>query len=139
MGAFIVLCYTIVGGMWSIAVTTFLQMIVIIVGLVLATAETTSLAGGIGAVITKADLDGKLLFLPSIDSLEFLFWIAAFLTMALGSIPQQDVFQRANAAQNASIASVATTFGGIFYLIFASVPFFWHILHSSLTLSKPPN
>ncbi|GIR48824.1 MAG: hypothetical protein CM15mP58_09210 [Burkholderiaceae bacterium] len=27
--------------------------------------------------------------------------------MALGSIPQQDVFQRANAAQNASIASVA--------------------------------
>ena len=122
LGAFIVLCYTIVGGMWSIAVTTFLQMIVIIVGLVLATAETTSLAGGIGAVITKADLDGKLLFLPSIDSLEFLFWIAAFLTMALGSIPQQDVFQRANTAQNASIASVATTFGGIFYLIFASVP-----------------
>ena len=50
---FIVLCYTIVGGMWSIAVTTFLQMIVIIVGLVLATAETTSLAGGIGAVIAK--------------------------------------------------------------------------------------
>ncbi len=122
LGAFIVLCYTIVGGMWSIAVTTFLQMIVIIVGLVLATAETTSLAGGIGAVIAQADLDGKLLFLPSIDSLEFLFWIAAFLTMALGSIPQQDVFQRANAAQNASIASVATTFGGIFYLIFASVP-----------------
>ena len=35
LGAFIVLCYTIVGGMWSIAVTTFLQMIVIIVGLVL--------------------------------------------------------------------------------------------------------
>ena len=30
--------------------------------------------------------------------------------------------QRANTAQNASIASVATTFGGIFYLIFASVP-----------------
>ena len=122
LGAFIVLCYTVIGGMWSIAATTFLQMIVIIVGLVFATAETTSLAGGIGAVITKADLDGKLLFLPSIGSLEFLFWIAAFLTMALGSIPQQDVFQRANAAQNASIASVATTFGGIFYLIFASVP-----------------
>ncbi len=122
LGATIVLGYTVVGGMWSIAVTTFLQMVVIVIGLTFALAETTSLAGGIASVISRANIDGKLLFLPAIDSFEFLFWIAAFLTMALGSIPQQDVFQRANAAQSARIASIATTFGGLFYLIFASVP-----------------
>jgi len=53
-----------------------------------------------------------------------LSWIAALLTIALGSIPQQDVFQRVNAAKNESIAIWATTLGGVAYFFFASVPLF---------------
>jgi len=49
-------------------------------------------------------------------------WMAALVTMALGSIPQQDVFQRVNSSRNEQIAVWATTLGGVSYFFFASVP-----------------
>jgi Na+/proline symporter len=51
-------------------------------------------------------------------------WAAALFTMALGSIPQQDVFQRVNCAKNEFVAVWATTLGGIAYFFFAAVPLF---------------
>jgi Na+/proline symporter len=51
-------------------------------------------------------------------------WTAALLTMALGSIPQQDVFQRVNAAKNETIAVWGTVLGGFAYFFFAAVPLF---------------
>ena len=122
LGSCIVLTYTIMGGMWAIATTTFIQMVVILIGLLLVSFEIVDLAGGLTNVIAKANFDGKLHVLPSIESLDFLLWIAAFLTMALGSIPQQDVFQRANSAKNEKIASIGTTLGGVIYLVFATIP-----------------
>jgi Na+/proline symporter len=44
--------------------------------------------------------------------------------MALGSIPQQDVFQRVNAAKNETIAVWGTVLGGFAYFFFAAVPLF---------------
>ena len=122
LGSFIVLTYTVMGGMWAIATTTFIQMVVILIGLFFVTFEIVDLAGGLANVIAKANFDGKLHVLPTVDSLDFLLWIAAFLTMALGSIPQQDVFQRANSAKNENIASIGTTFGGLIYLVVATTP-----------------
>jgi Na+/proline symporter len=44
--------------------------------------------------------------------------------MALGSIPQQDVFQRVNAAKNEAVAVWGTILGGCAYFFFAAVPLF---------------
>ena len=122
LGGVSVLIYTLAGGMWSIAVTTFLQMIVIIFGLVVVTSEATILAGGVTNVISTANFDGKFEWLPEISFFGFVSWIGAFITMALGSIPQQDVFQRVNSSQTEKIAVWGTTIGGIIYLVFAFVP-----------------
>src|SRR5690606_14456780 len=116
--------YTLFGGMWSVAVTTFVQMIVIVVGLLLVTRDASEMAGGMSHVIGQAAAEGKFNWLPSLDLLDMLGWMAALLTMALGSIPQQDVFQRVNASKNENVAVWATTLGGLSYLIFASVPLF---------------
>ncbi len=124
IGSIVVLSFTLFGGMYSIAVTTFLQMIIIIIGLLLVSFEASSLAGGVVNVLSTSKNDGKLEWLPSPGFFEFILWFGAFLTMALGSIPQQDVFQRANAAKNEKIAVWGTTLGGIFYLIFSSLPLF---------------
>jgi Na+/proline symporter len=48
--------------------------------------------------------------------------MAALITMGLGSIPQQDVFQRVNSSRNETIAVWATTLGGSSYFFFAAVP-----------------
>ncbi len=122
IGAGVVLTYTLLGGMWSVAVTTFVQMIIIVIGLLLVTSNASTMAGGIGTVIERAAAEGKFEWLPSMNMLEILGWMAAFFTMALGSIPQQDVFQRVNTSKNEKVAVWATTLGGISYFFFAAVP-----------------
>jgi Na+/proline symporter len=124
IGAGIVLIYTLFGGMWSVALTTLVQMIVIVIGLLLVASKAAEQAGGVASVISKASAEGKFDFLPRLDLLDMLSWTAALLTMALGSIPQQDVFQRVNAAKNETIAVWGTVLGGFAYFFFAAVPLF---------------
>jgi len=124
IGAGVVLVYTLFGGMWSVAMTTFVQMIVIVIGLLLVSSNAAEQAGGVATVIAKAHAEGKFAFLPSLDLIDMLGWIAALFTMALGSIPQQDVFQRVNSSKNEKVAIWATTLGGVAYFFFASVPLF---------------
>ncbi len=47
----------------------------------------------------------------------WLFWISAAITMMIGSIPQQDVFQRVMSAKTARIACIGPIIGGSFYLV----------------------
>lgn len=124
IGAAVVLLYTLFGGMWSVAMTTFVQMIVIVLGLLYVTWLAGDMAGGFTHVISQAAAEGKLSFLPTLDALDIIAWMAAFLTMALGSIPQQDVFQRVNSSKNETVAVWGTTLGGASYFFFAAVPLF---------------
>jgi Na+/proline symporter len=124
IGSGVVLLYTLFGGMWSVAATTFVQMIVIVIGLLIVAWFAGDMAGGASNVIAKAAAEGRFSFLPTLDFADMLGWIAALVTMALGSIPQQDVFQRVNSSKNESVAVWATTLGGLSYFFFAAVPLF---------------
>ncbi len=134
IGATVVLVYTLFGGMWSVALTTFVQMIVIVLGLLYVTWLAGDMAGGFSTVIERAAAEGKFEWLPKLDALDMLAWIAALLTMMLGSIPQQDVFQRVNSSKNETVAVWGTTLGGAAYFFFAAVPLF---LAYSATLIDP--
>ncbi|MEW6165775.1 MAG: sodium:solute symporter family protein [Pseudomonadota bacterium] len=134
IGAAVVLVYTLFGGMWSVAFTTFVQMIVIVLGLLYVTWLAGDMAGGVSTVISRAAAEGKFDFLPTLDPLDLLGWIAALLTMMLGSIPQQDVFQRVNSSKNERVAIWGTTLGGLSYFFFAAIPLF---LAYSATLIDP--
>ena len=134
IGAAVVLTYTLLGGMWSVAVTTCLQMVVIVVGLLLVTATASDMAGGVSYVISEAAAAGKLEWLPTLSTVDLLGWLAALFTLALGSIPQQDVFQRVNTSRNERVAVWGTTIGGLGYFFFAAVPL---ILAFSASLIDP--
>lgn len=134
LGASIVLIYTLYGGMWSVAMTTFVQMIVIVLGLLWITYLVSDMTGGITPVITHAHEAGKFNFWPDLNSIAMLAFIAGLLTMGFGSIPQQDVFQRANASKNENIAAWGSIAGGIAYFLFAAIPLF---LAYSATLIDP--
>jgi Na+/proline symporter len=69
-------------------------------------------------------LPGFMNMIPTFMIMDMLGWIAALFTMALGSIPQQDVFQRDNSAKNESVAVWGNTLGGLSYFFFAAVPLF---------------
>lgn len=124
IGAAIVLVYTIFGGMWSIAFTDLLQTVVIIIGLTIVAVFVGNMAGGATKVITTAAAEGKFNFFPSGGLADWLTFIAAFLTIALGSIPQQDVFQRMTSAKDEKTAVRGTVYGSVIYFFFAFVPMF---------------
>lgn len=125
IGAGVVLLHTMFGGMWSVAITDFLQMVIIIISLLIITFFVSDQVGGFHVVIEHAQAAGKFAnFWPEPTYASVLGWIGAFVTLALGSIPQQDVFQRLNSAKNENIAVQGTILGGIGYLFFCTVPLF---------------
>jgi SSS family solute:Na+ symporter len=124
LGAAIVLGYTIWGGMWSVAWTDLFQTVVIIVGLWIVALLVADMAGGTGKVIAAAAAAGKFSFWPEGGSKEWLAFAAAWATLAIGSIPQQDVFQRVTSAKDESTAVKGTLIGGVVYFAFAFVPIF---------------
>jgi solute:Na+ symporter, SSS family len=124
LGAMIVLFYTVWGGMWSVALTDLFQTVVIVVGLLLVAWLIGDMAGGAGKVIATASDLGKLRLFPTGGLAEWLPFLAAFITIALGSIPQQDVFQRVTSAKDENTAVRGSLLGGGLYFIFAFVPMF---------------
>jgi solute:Na+ symporter, SSS family len=124
LGAAIVLGYTIWGGMWSVAWTDLFQTVIIIIGLWMVALLVSDMAGGTGKVIAAAAEAGRFSFWPSGGSKEWLAFAAAWATLAIGSIPQQDVFQRVTSARNESVAVKGTLIGGVAYFLFAFVPIF---------------
>ncbi|NMG75379.1 sodium:solute symporter family protein [Aromatoleum diolicum] len=124
IGAAVVLIYTLFGGMWSVALTDFMQMIVIIIGLFYIAWLVGDMAGGVGMVLNHASEAGKFNFLPAFEAKDIIAFLAGILTMGFGSIPQQDVFQRLNSARNEKIAVRGTLLGGSGYFVFAFVPLF---------------
>lgn len=124
IGAVVVLVYTLWGGMYSVAWTNFVQMVVIIAGLFYIVWIVADKAGGVSAVIAHADAAGKLTFWPKPETRDVLAFIAAAITVMLGSIPQQDVFQRINSSRTEKIAVYGSVLGGTLYFFFAFIPIF---------------
>ncbi len=125
IGTSVVLVYTLFGGMWSVALTDFVQMIVIGLGLIAIAWFAADLAGGAGKVVDYAAREGKFQFFPSGGGAkEWTFFVAAAITMMLGSIPQQDVFQRVMSSNSARTAVRGPVIGGTLYFLFALIPMF---------------
>jgi solute:Na+ symporter, SSS family len=122
IGAAIVLLYTLYGGMWSVALTDFFQMSIIVVGLLYILYVASDMAGGLGHVVQHAAQKGQFNFWPEANSKDVIAFIAAWITMMFGSIPQQDVFQRVMSAKSENIAVAGSVMGGSFYFFFAFVP-----------------
>jgi len=124
IGVVSILAYTLFGGMWSVAVTDFIQMIILVGGLAILAVFASHMAGGADKVVNLALSRDMFRFLPEPNFKDIVFFIAAAITMMLGSIPQQDVFQRVMSADSTRSATRGPVIGGIFYILFAFVPMF---------------
>ncbi|MFO0701124.1 MAG: sodium:solute symporter family protein [Nitrospira sp.] len=134
IGAVIVLTYTTFGGMFSVAILDFVQISVIMGGLLYIAMIVGDLAGGVSTVITHAAAAGKLDLFPPATLVDWIPFLGAWMTMMLGSIPQQDVFQRITSAKNEQTAVRGSLLGAALYFVFCFVPMF---LAYSATLVDP--
>jgi SSS family transporter len=124
IGVVSILAYTLFGGMWSVAITDFIQMIILVVGLATLAVFAGEQAGGADKVIALAVSQDMFKFFPEPNLKEILFFVAAAITIMFGSIPQQDVFQRVMSANSMGAATKGPIIGGICYILFAFVPMF---------------
>lgn len=136
IGSLTILIYTFFGGMWAVAITDLLQMIIIVLGMLYIGGEVSSLVdGGVTGVIDHARAAGQFdNFWPGWDAAAIVGFMAALVTMMFGSMPQQDVFQRAQSAKAEHIAVWGSVLGGSLYFLFAFVPMF---LAYSATMIDP--
>ena len=124
IGVVSILAYTLFGGMWSVAVTDFIQMIILVTGLAVLAVYAANMAGGADKVVSLAISRDLFRFWPEPSFKDIIFFFAAAITMMLGSIPQQDVFQRVMSANGSYAATRGPVIGGLFYILFAFVPMF---------------
>ena len=130
LGALIVLVYTTFGGMFSVAILDFVQLSVIVGGLLYIANVLGDLTGGVGVVVRHAQQAGKLEFFPPASLNAWIPFVGAGVTMMLGSIPQQDVFQRITSAKNERTAVRGSLMGAALYFAFCFVPMY--IAYSAL-------
>ncbi|TAE37929.1 MAG: sodium:solute symporter [Runella slithyformis] len=132
VGATLVMTYTLMGGMWSISITDFIHNILLIIGLVVILVILLSQTGGFAPVVAQQP-DRFFRFLPVQHSFQsWAEYVAAWITIGLGSIPQQDIFQRVMASKDAKTAVRSSILAGILYLTVAVLPLFIALIAKSL-------
>src|ERR1700712_3107784 len=81
IGTVSILAYTLFGGMWSVAVTDFMQMIILVVGLSVIAVFAGHQAGGADKVLQVAVSRDMFRFWPAANIHDIVFFIAAAITM----------------------------------------------------------
>ncbi len=120
IGCLLVTFYTFIGGMWSVSITDFLQLIFIVLGLVVACVEIFGIVN-LTEVFANAP-EGFFRFWPEGGVESHLDYIAAWITIGLGSIAGQDIFQRVMASKSEKVAVRASIISSIMYLTVAMLP-----------------
>jgi SSS family transporter len=123
LSAGVVTLYTYVGGMWAISITDFIQSIFIILGLLILAIILADKAGGVGVVIAEMPRE-NFRFFPKSDLKEIVTYVASWAVLGLGSVPSQDVFQRAMSSGSARTAVWSSYIAAVLYLTVAMLPLF---------------
>jgi SSS family transporter len=119
--AVIVVFYTCTGGMWAVSITDFIQAIIIIIGMMILAWVMVDKVGGLQKVIDSTP-KGFFNFLPPNSWEKWSIYIAAWINIGLGSIPQQDIFQRVMAAKSERTAVNSAYLAAFMYLTVALLP-----------------
>ncbi len=130
LGMAIVLIYATVGGMWAVALTDFVQLTVIVIGLAVLSFVVILDMGGWSAAWAAVP-DEKLRFIPVENTLEsWLNFIRALTIIGVANLSAQALLQRGMSARSERDAQNAFYIGGFGFLLIGSVPVFLGIFAS---------
>lgn len=118
----IVLAYTAAGGMWAVAMTDFVQMLILMIGFAVILPLVLADVGGWSAVY-EALPAGRFRMTPAdAEPLAWMHWLRAWAVIGLGNIAAQDLMQRSLSSRNENVAQNSCYLAGVGYLTVAMVP-----------------
>ena len=133
-GAAVVFVYTVAGGMWAVAVTDFVQVVIIVIGLILLMIVVLIDVGGWGNIGPHLP-EGTFSMLPAESSPTVWFnYFRAWLIFGLGDITSQALIQRAMAARDEKTAQNSFYLAGFGHLSLGMIPVTLGII-ASVTMS----
>jgi SSS family transporter len=132
-GAAVIFLYTAIGGMWAVVITDFIQMIVIVVGVVVLFIAVLVDVGGPGAVLQNLDAEAFRLIPLETTPEVWLDYARAWLIIGLADLSSQSLIQRALAAKSERVAQNSFYLAGIAYFFFGMIPVLLGII-ASVTL-----
>lgn len=121
-GAFVVIAYTSIGGMLAVALTDFVQVIIIAVGLVVLFAVVLYDAGGWSTVYAQIPETAWRMIPLEHTGERWLNYLRAWFIFGLADLASQSLLQRAMAAKSERVAQNSFYLAGIGYLGFAMIP-----------------
>lgn len=122
IAAIIVSIYTVYGGMVSVALHDTFQSGIIIVGLIAIFVSVLPLVGGIEGFWNAIPKDHLKIFPDGDSMVAWSIFFTALITQGFGSIPQQDIYQRAMSAKNEKESMWASILGGLLYFVIVMLP-----------------
>ena len=129
-GAVVVFIYTVAGGMWAVAVTDFVQIVVIAIGLILLLVVVLIDVGGWSAISPQLSED-TFRMIPAEHTWEvWLNYFRAWLIFGLADVTAQTLLQRAFSARNEQVAQNSFYLAGIGHLSLGMIPVILGIIAS---------
>jgi SSS family transporter len=121
-GTVIVLAYTTAGGMWAVALTDFVQILILVVGLVLMLPLVLADVGGWSTVAAQFPEHSFRLIPLERTGAAWIEYLRAWVILGLGSIATQDLLQRALSSRDERVAQNAFYVAGFTYLTVGMIP-----------------
>ncbi len=129
-GAAVVFVYTVAGGMWAVAVTDFVQIIVIAIGLILLLVVVLIDVGGWSAISPQLPEDTFRMIPAEHSWMVWLNYFRAWLIFGLADVTAQTLLQRAFSARNEQVAQNSFYLAGIGHLSLGMIPVMLGIIAS---------
>ncbi len=129
-GSIVVILYTTMGGMLAVALTDFVQMIVIAIGLVLLLVVVLIDAGGWGAVSAQLPENTFRMYPLEHTGERWLNYLRAWVIFGVADIASQSLIGRALAAKSERVAQNSFYLAAIAYLGFGMIPVLLGIIGS---------
>ncbi len=129
-GAFVVFVYTCLGGMWAVAMTDFVQMIIIVIGLLCLLIAVIVDVGGWSNITPHLSVGTFDLLPKDAETAVWLNYFRAWVIFGLADVSAQTLMQRASSARNEQVAQNSFYIAAVLHLTIGMIPVLLGIIAS---------
>jgi SSS family solute:Na+ symporter len=124
LGSFIVIFYTVAGGMWAVTLTDFIQFGLLVIGLLILIPTTLGQIQDHNVVFQTMLQEFSTLIPQQQSNTDWLAYSGRILMTGLGAIMGQDLIQRSVSSRSESVARWSAIVGAFFYFALGLIPLF---------------